>query len=167
MRQTGFTLLELLFVLLFAAILLTLGVPALQRIVLDSRRTTDVNAFVSSVQLARSESAKRGLAVQLCKTTDGISCADRAGHFDTGWLVFVEDPDSTLLMHYEPVMDGSIRSNRAAYTFRPNFRRGTNGTVTFCDQRGGASARTVIISYTGRPRVATTTAGGAPIDCTG
>ena len=50
-------------------------------------------------------------------------------------------------------MVGTITANRASFQFRPFFWRSTNGTVTFCDERGVAAARAVIVSYTGRPRV--------------
>jgi type IV fimbrial biogenesis protein FimT len=75
------------------------------------------------------------------------------------------DGDETLLLHYLPAMQGSIRSNRAHYIFRPYYRRSTNGTVIFCDRRGSAAARAVIVSYTGRPRVSSTDAGGRRLNC--
>jgi hypothetical protein len=40
-----------------------------------------------------------------------------------------------------------------------------NGTVTFCDTRGPAAARAVIISYTGRPRVSDRGPGRRPLVC--
>lgn len=174
MRQRGLTLLELLIVLLVIASLLAIGVPGLGRAGLDARRTADINAFVTAVQLARSESAKRPAAVTLCKSVDGISCGGRGSHFDTGWIVFVDedddspprrDPGEPLLYAYVPAMQGTIRSNRARYTFRPFYRRSTNGTVTFCDSRGVGEARAVILSYTGRPRISGRKPSGRPLEC--
>lgn len=164
MQRAGFTLLELLIVLLIASILLTVGIPALNRFGLDARRTADINAFVASVHLARNESAKRNRAVTLCQSSDGRSCAGREAGFDTGWLVYIDDPAAPLLS-YRTVMTGRIRSNRQSYTFHPNFRRGTNGTVTFCDQRGSVGARAIVISYTGRPRVTSADSRGEPLAC--
>lgn len=165
MHRHGYTLLELLITLVIGSILLTLGTPAFNRVVLDSRRTADINAFVTAVQLARSESAKRAVAVYVCKTADGVGCADQGTDFDSGWLVISSDSEDSPLMSYQPAMRGTIRSTRAAFVFRPGFRRGTNGTVVFCDQRGSEHARAVIISYTGRPRVSDTRAGGAALAC--
>ena len=174
MRWAGYSLIELLVTLMLAAILLVLGVPGLRELALDARRTADVNAFVSAVQLARSESAKRAQAVVLCPTADGSTCARAGQPFDSGWMVFVDadgdnpprrDGDEELLLHYPPVMEGSIRSNRASFVFRPHYRRSTNGTVVFCDLRGPPAARAVIVSYTGRPRVASTTAAGTSLAC--
>lgn len=174
MRQGGFTLYELLIAALLVAALLAVGAPGLRWAALDARRTADINAFVTAVQLARSESAKRPAPVTLCKSMDGAVCGGRGSHFDSGWIVFVDEDDDSppqrdagepLLYVHEPAIQGTIRSNRARYTFRPFYRRSTNGTVTFCDARGTEAARAVILSYTGRPRVADTTASGRPLEC--
>jgi type IV fimbrial biogenesis protein FimT len=174
MRVQGYSLLELLVTLALVTVLLALGVPGLRTLALDARRTTDVNAFVTAIQLARSESAKRGRAVVLCHTADGVVCAGARQPYELGWMVFVDTDDSSpprrdgdeeLLLHYLPVTEGTIRSNRAHYVFRPYYRRSTNGTVVFCDLRGPSAARAVVVSYTGRPRVAGTTASGTPLPC--
>jgi type IV fimbrial biogenesis protein FimT len=176
MRSAGYSLLELLMTLMLAALLFGAGIPALRWLVLDSRRTTAINAFVSAVQLARSESAATGAAVTVCPSLDGQVCAYVASGFDSGWIVFADldrdrpperDADEPLLQSFSPRMAGTIRANRNAFQFRPNFHRGTNGTVIFCDDRGSAAARAVVISYTGRPRLADTGPGGRPLVCPG
>jgi type IV fimbrial biogenesis protein FimT len=174
MRARGYTLLELLVAATLAVVLLLLGVPGLRELALDARRTADVNAFVSAIHLARSESLKQARAVVLCHTVDAIACAGSRQPYNVGWMVFVDtnesstprrDEHETLLLHYVPVIVGSIRSNRAHYIFQPYYRRSTNGTVVFCDIRGSGAARAVIVSYTGRPRVADVNAAGGPLNC--
>ena len=170
-RVEAFSLLDLMVSILILATLLTVGVPAFDWLVLDTRRTADINAFVASVQLARSEAAKRGLPIVLCQSVDGASCSPAGSGFDDGWLVVAAssagDPimDGAPLHAHAPAMTGSIRSNRSRFVFRPRHRRGTNGTVTFCDRRGERAARAVIVSYTGRPRVADLAPGGRPLAC--
>jgi type IV fimbrial biogenesis protein FimT len=175
-RLAGFSLWELIFAVALAAVVLGLGIPSLQRFVLDSRLTADVNAFVAAVQLARSEAAKRARSVIVCKTTDHASCGGDEIRYDAGWMVFVNEDDrwpptrsaaEPLLRVHVPVIDGSIVSNRPLYEFRAYRRRSTNGTVTFCDARGPAAARAVIISYTGRPRVAAVGPGDRELSCAG
>jgi type IV fimbrial biogenesis protein FimT len=162
--------------LLLAGVLLSLGVPWLHDLALDARRTADVNAFVGAIQLARSESAKRAQPVVLCQSADGITCARTGQYYHLGWIVFVDedgdnpprrDENEALLLFHAPVIQGSIRSNRAHFLFRAYFRRSINGTVTFCDSRGPQQARAVIVSYTGRPRVTSTTAAGRSLSCSG
>jgi type IV fimbrial biogenesis protein FimT len=173
-RDTGFTLWELLNALALAGLLLGLGVPSFRAFVQDARRTADVNAFVLAVQIARSEAAKRGQAVIVCKTADQQRCAGDELGFDAGWMVFVNSddrkpparsPTEPLLFVHQPEMEGTIVGNRALFEFRPYRRRSTNGTLVFCDERGTAAARAVIVSYTGRPRVDGVDADGKPLRC--
>jgi len=150
----------------------SLTVPTFRGFLLDARRTADINAFVVAVQLARSEAAKRGRPVVLCKTDDTYRCAGSDIRYDSGWMVFVNtdgirppdrSPVEDLLLRYEPETQGSISANRRLFEFRPFGWRSTNGTVTFCDADG--RPRAVIVSYTGRPRVADIGPGNRPLVC--
>ena len=175
MRTTaGFTLWELLCTLSIAGILLGLAVPSFHAFVLDSRRTSDVNGFVLAVQVARSEAIKRGETVVLCQTFDGLQCGNDELGYGSGWLVFA-DLDKTrppqrsdaesLIYVYQPTLIGTIVANREYFDFRPIQKRSTNGTIVFCDERGAAAAKAVIVSYTGRPRVDTVDPAGEPLVC--
>lgn len=170
----GFTLLELLGAVAVTGVLLGIAVPSFQTVVLDSRRTADVNGFVLAVQVARSEAAKRSHSVILCKTLDWKRCGGNELRFDAGWMVFANvdgmlpperSPAEPIVYAYVPVLEGTIVANRPLFEFRPLLRRSTNGTVVFCDRRGAAAARAVIVSYTGRPRVDTVDPDGKPLVC--
>jgi type IV fimbrial biogenesis protein FimT len=163
-----------MFTLAIAGITLALGVPSLQGFLLDSRRTADVNAFVLAVQLARSEAYKRRRPVVLCKTADRLHCGGDGMHYDSGWMVFVNEdrvsppsrgPGEPLLYSHVPAKGASVVSNRRVFEFRPFHFRSTNGTVTFCDRRGVSAARAVIVSYTGRPRTSSRAPGNRPLVC--
>lgn len=174
MSQRGHTLPELAAALTVAAILVGLAVPGFERFLLDSRLTAEVNAFVGAVQRARSEAAKRARPVVLCKTADFELCGGADIDYHAGWMVFVDDgakpigrsPEEPLILAYRPTFGGTVSANRALFEFRPFRTRSTNGTVTFCDRRGAESARAVIVSYTGRPRVAQV-GPGRPLTCPG
>jgi type IV fimbrial biogenesis protein FimT len=73
-------------------------------------------------------------------------------------------PAEPLLYIHTPELNGTIVGNRPYYEFRPG-RRSTNGTTVFCDSRGAAAARAVIVSYTGRPRVDSRDGDGRPLRC--
>ena len=172
-RSAGMTLWELLVVLAVLATLLGITVPGWRGWQLDARRVAAVNGLVSAIQLARSEAAKRGRPAVLCPSVDGSTCAPGPA-FEPGWIVFINEDDlrppnrsaaEPLLAAHTPALRGSIRSNRNLFEFRPFTWRSTNGTVTFCDARGAAAARAVIVSYTGRPRVASRGPGGRALAC--
>jgi type IV fimbrial biogenesis protein FimT len=171
----GLTLWELLCALAIAAVTLTAAVPIFRGFLLDARLTADVNGFVLAVQIARSEAAKRGRPVIVCKTDNTFRCGDAALPVDAGWMVFVNvddeypprrSPSEPLLYMYEPEIAGTVVSNRPYYEFRVS-RRSTNGTTVFCDERGSAAAKAVIVSYTGRPRVDRVDADRHPLRCAG
>ncbi len=173
-QYRGLTLWELLWVLAIAGTIMAWSVPEFSGFLLNARRTADINAFVTAVQLSRSEAVKRGRPVVLCKTLDREACADNGVRFDSGWMVFVDiddsqlpsrSPDEDLLFFHLPQIAGTITANRRLFEFRPFGWRSTNGTVTFCDRRGSAQARAVIVSYTGRPRVSGQGPGGRKLAC--
>ncbi|HUQ51319.1 MAG TPA: GspH/FimT family pseudopilin [Gammaproteobacteria bacterium] len=168
----GFTLWELLCTLGIAAVAFGAGVPAFTSFLLDARLTADVNGWVLAVQLARSEAYKRGQPVVVCRTVDTQRCAG-AAPAAAGWMVFVNLDDESppqrsstepLLYVHAPEVIGSIVGNRPYYELRPG-RRSTNGTTVFCDRRGAAAAKAVVVSYTGRPRVDTRDGDGLALRC--
>jgi type IV fimbrial biogenesis protein FimT len=158
--QAGFSLPELLLVSLLAGVLAMIGVPAFRNLLLDARMVAQVNRLVHGVHLARQEAEKHGADVALCRSTDGRSC-DHTQPWQSGFIVFVnrdrDDPpqvdNGEAVLQATPVWpDGVITANRNAFVFRPYGKRSVNGTVNLCDRRGPAAAKSVIVSYTGRPR---------------
>lgn len=173
-RTAGITLVEMLTTLAIVAVLATVAVPGLHAFQQNSRRAAVVNGFLHSVFLARSEAIKRGQVVSVCRSSDGRSCDRRAGDWNSGWIVFANrdrddpperDSGEDLITSWGEWPGGSIISNRRAYSFRPTAQGVVNGTIVFCDARGSPHARAIIISHTGRPRVARRDSAGKPLRC--
>lgn len=172
-RAQGVTLIELMTTIGIVAILSAVAAPSFSNLRYDSERTSEVNGLLHGVFFARSESIKRAQVVTLCKSRDGSNCAPNASWHD-GWIVFVNtdhddtpvrDPGEEILLVRDGWQTGTITSNRNAFSFRP-YRQGVvNGTIVFCDPRGGAHARAIIVSHTGRPRVAKRDASNRPLTC--
>lgn len=53
----------------------------------------------------------------------------------------------------------------SALVIKPFSRRSSNGTITLCDRRGAPSARALIVSPTGRARIASRKASGTALVC--
>jgi type IV fimbrial biogenesis protein FimT len=173
-RPHGITLPELLTALCVFGICSFAALPGFVRIQRDAARSAAVNEFFHALFLARSESSKRGTLVSLCKSRDGRRCIYSTTDWAGGWVVFVNhhsdvqpqvDSPESILHVYQGWKGGTISSNRAAYSYRPYTQGVINGTIVFCDTRGSAHARAIIISHTGRPRVASRDASQKPLQC--
>lgn len=172
-KAVGTTLVELLAALAVLTVLATLAAPTFRTVQLNSRRAAAVNGLLHTLFLARSEAIKRGEVVSVCHSSDGQRC-DPGLIWSSGWIAFanrdrddppVRDPEEALIASSSGWPGLTITSNRPAYSFRPMAQAVVNGTILFCDARGGAQARAIIISHTGRPRVAQLDAEGKPLRC--
>jgi type IV fimbrial biogenesis protein FimT len=170
----GVTLIEMLTTLTVLGVLGAVALPGFNNLRRDAGRSAAVNSFFHALFLARSESIKRGEVVSLCKSSDGKTCTHRGVEWTGGWVVFVNadrdelperDAGETVLATYAGWPEGRITSNRLAYSFRPHAQGVVNGTIVFCDSRGPEHARAIIISHTGRPRVARRDGGGRALRC--
>ncbi len=173
--EHGLTLLEMLLALAITATLAAVAVPLCRSLLLEAHMVGAVNGLVHALHLARTAAASGAREVVVCRSLDTRRCAT-AGDWASGWLVFVNrdgddpatvDQGESVLAASGPLAQVSIRSNRRAYALRPFAQRATNGTTVFCDSRGAGSARAVIVSYSGRPRIARRAADGSRLACPG
>jgi type IV fimbrial biogenesis protein FimT len=164
MRQAnkGFTLYELLLTLALVAIICGLALPSFGKITANGRLRTEVNALFHAVHLARQESVVRRNVVSICPSVDGASCTATLDWSD-GWIMFnnidrddppARDPGEALLQVHRAAPEVRITANRRGFTLRSTELRATNGTIVVCDPAARVTPRALVISYTGRPRVA-------------
>ena len=178
-KQTGFTLIELMFTIVVLAVLLGIGVPNFRDFIRNSRLSAAANDLLADVNLTRSEAVKRRVPVTLCKSTDGAACDTSTSSAFSRWIVFVDDanPAATSANDGNSAVDtGEVvlkdtRISTEITTAAGDGRRivylpsgfpnaGTTERLTrlvLCDSRGSAissggvsSARGVSISATGR-----------------
>ena len=173
---SAFTLIELLITLAVAALLATVAVPAMHRLLVAQRMTSQVNTLITHLSLGRSEAAVRNRQVVLCKSADGNVCSSRA-RWSNGWILFADDDRNehrgtgeTLLRRHGPLPAG-LSLNYAGFpsdrytTFEATGISNANGTFVFCDGRGAGGARAVIVSKTGRARTAAVMPDGSALQC--
>jgi len=154
-RMHGFTLLELMVVLVLVGILLGIGVPSMGNFIRNSRMTSSANDLIAALHLARSEAIKRRVSVTACASAnplaadeDDVACvttgtASRQLNSANGWIVFVDgngdgvrDAGEELLQQRGPlpaeiVARGSETPLRVTY-----LDTGFTGTFTDLDGDG-------------------------------
>jgi type IV fimbrial biogenesis protein FimT len=84
----GFTLLELMYTIGVATLLLGIGVPSFVGMVRSNRTATNINELSTAFAIARSEAIRRGANVTVCRSTDGTVCG---ADWSDGWIVFVDN----------------------------------------------------------------------------
>ena len=172
-RQRGFTLYELLMTLAIVSIVIGLALPSFANIAANGRIRTEVNALFHATHLARKESIMRRSVVSICPTMDGLTCKPGLD-WSNGWIMFNnrDRDEPPQLDQGEPVLQlhrtsANVRmtSNRRGFTLRATQKRATNGTIVVCDSSNRVAPRALVVSYTGRPRVALKSSRGEPYAC--
>ncbi|HJP04936.1 MAG: hypothetical protein CL799_08570 [Chromatiales bacterium] len=172
-QQLGTTLAELLLALAVLGVLISLSASGFSTLIANTRMTSQVNDLVHTLHLARQKSRALGVDISLCKSANGLQCSSTADWHD-GWLLFANrdrdeppqiDPTEQLLVTSGSLHGLHISANRRAFSMRPFGKRATNGTITFCDRRGVSSARAIVLSYTGKPRVIGAGASNRSLTC--
>ena len=97
-QQKGFTLFELMMVVVVAGILLGLGVPSFREFQRNSAMTSAANDLITGLLAARAEAVKRQVPVTLCASPDPLAanpvCSQNGAGANGGFIVWV-DWDST------------------------------------------------------------------------
>jgi type IV fimbrial biogenesis protein FimT len=88
---TGFTLMELLVTMTVVGILMAIAVPSFRYVTTANRASSEINALLGDMQMARGEAMKEGQFVTICASIDGATCAGNTA-WNTGWIVFVGAP---------------------------------------------------------------------------
>lgn len=148
----GFTIIEVLIVLIMVGILATLAAPNMRDFIIRNRLKTVASDLHFSIALARSEAVKRNAAVTV---------ENNGGSWAGGWSVKV---GATTLSTQDPYEQILITTTNAAYgtkafnsfTFSGTGREGSSDGVAFVISSAAypmIPARCVLLDPSGRPAV--------------
>jgi len=157
--RSAFTLIELLIVIALVAILATLAGPAFRSFIQNTRATAQANEFVSALNLARSEAAKRGVTVELCASANQSGCTGNAGHWSQNWLV-VDTTSNEVIRVWNDLGDLQFNANgdsRVEFNARGESAGGdTYDFELWFEDCTGDETREVEINAAGRTSVTRT-----------
>lgn len=166
----GFTLIEVMIVLVVLATLVSVGVPLLQNLLDSNRLRAESNRFLGAINLARSEAVMRNLPVSVCPSlmakTGAPVCA---GTYAEGWIVFanadrdkvVDAGTDEVLQVFEGLPDGFQLTNRSGtreaielINYLPDGSSHSNRTLMFCPpQHSAVQSLSIVLNIVGRARL--------------
>lgn len=168
--QRGFSLIELMYTLAVAALLLGVGIPAFTTTLRNASMTASTNSIVTALHAARSEAIKQRARITVCPAA--LAGANPACQADgTSLLVFrnsgddasFEPANGDVVVQFHAWTRGdvtTITDDLPGYiTYTPaGFTRAIDGgqlagNLVFCDARGDSAARVLTLSATGRPQI--------------
>lgn len=140
--QAGVTLMELLVVVILAALLMSIGIPSYRYVTTSNRMATEINSLLGDMQYARSEAVREGQYVTVCvagNTSPGSpSCAaSGTATWQNGWIIFSD-------VNHDGTVDsvGSVLRIRNTFSSSDTFVAApAASTVTF-NREGFASLGT-------------------------
>jgi len=170
LRPTGVTLTELLVALAIAAILMMLAVPLLSRQRAEAAVRVAADRTVAALHLARQQALATGHSVTVCPSPD----TGRCGFGSPAWMLFENlpggvdsrrEPAELLVQQWRLPQGVVVTGSRGYATYQPATSAAATLSFDFCFTSVPAARRSVIVSQTGRARIARPASTAVPLPC--
>ncbi|MCB1706341.1 MAG: GspH/FimT family pseudopilin [Halioglobus sp.] len=169
-RGRGFTLVEMMIVVVLIGTLLSVGAPLMQRQLAGNRLHAESSRFLGAINLARSEAVMRNQTVSICPSTMAQTGVPKcSGIYAQGWIVFanpdrdkvVDTGTDTVLRVFEGLPEGYHLTNRSGsrdafqlINFLPDGTSHSTRTLMFCPpQQALAPSLSIVMNIVGRARL--------------
>lgn len=170
MGKKGFSLVELLVSLVIVVILLLVGIPAYQNFVLLTHSNSTVASLANVLQYTRSEAIRRNTPIKFCMSSDQKTCG---GSWESGQIIIDESAAEKKVLRVFPALagndrltwDSSLGTDSYIEFSAAGTTTGQQGSFYYCPKGKSKYAKAVIVSYSGRIRIADKRADGAKIEC--
>jgi len=153
--QRGFTLLELIIVLIISVLLITIGIPGFQTLIQNNRLTVAASSIHNSLLFARSQSVSYLNYVTVCPL-ENDTCGTNWG---AGLDIFIDSSNRGVYDAGEVLLKAAVPFNSSdtlvfpsnRITFTPEGQiTGSSAIFRYC---GGSSRVGVSVSYGGRASI--------------
>jgi len=155
----GLTLIELCFGLAIVAIIVGLATPGFRSSLRAAAVRSATFDLLAGLQQTRGSSILESRPLDLCPS-DSLGNCLAAGVPTPYWRASLEAEAGQSLRPSHVLPAGVVvRASRSPLRFSPDALGASTATLTICDQQGVAPPRAIVLSLTGRARLAT-----APVD---
>lgn len=160
-HNSGFTLIELITVLVIVMILIMAAIPSFKHTYHTSNATAVINHVLGITRLARNTAVTEKTTTTLCPSRDGRSCSNE---WQEGVILFTDhntnsqiDNNDQVIRFVQPFINNGLlnwHSLRNKIQFSSTgLPRGTIGSFIYCpENKNPLYAKTMIINFQGRIR---------------
>lgn len=145
-RHRGFTLIELMVVLAVLAIVASIGIPNFRVLIQNNNISTQTNALLGVLQLARSEAVTQRQRITVCPSSDQSTC--NSAPWSAGGIA--RRTSDGAIVRVIPANTATTIFGASSLAYETDGTSSAGGTLRICDERGDASSRTINVNVAGQ-----------------